>query len=155
MLQVPTSSNILILPSQFWQIRFESCWWLHCSKCQILVLLWYIIHVIQVQVYLLWAIPQLKSLFISSQSWFWFCFWGGGWGLVCIKCIILHVDATYLQIPKSIFMILLRKKPPFINVRFQSEIIRHLFGSGTFIEFNHSVCKGHRSKHECQYVGTH
>ena len=34
----PTSSNILILPSQFWQIRFESCW-LHCSKCRILVLL--------------------------------------------------------------------------------------------------------------------
>ena len=33
----PTSSNILILPSQFWQIRFESCW-LHCSKCLILVL---------------------------------------------------------------------------------------------------------------------
>ena len=31
----PTSSNILILPSQFWQIRFESCW-LHCSKCWIL-----------------------------------------------------------------------------------------------------------------------
>ena len=27
----PTSSNILILPSQFWQIRFESCW-LHCFK---------------------------------------------------------------------------------------------------------------------------
>ena len=27
----PTSSNILIIPSQFWQIRFESCW-LHCSK---------------------------------------------------------------------------------------------------------------------------
>ena len=22
----PTSSNVLILPSQFWQIRFESCW---------------------------------------------------------------------------------------------------------------------------------
>ena len=36
----PTSSNILILPSQFWQIGFESCW-LHCSKCQILVLLRY------------------------------------------------------------------------------------------------------------------
>ena len=36
----PTSSNILILPSQFWQIRFESCW-LHCSKCRILVLLRY------------------------------------------------------------------------------------------------------------------
>ena len=32
-----TSSNILILPSQFWQIRFES-YWLHCSKCRILVL---------------------------------------------------------------------------------------------------------------------
>ena len=37
----PTSSNILILPSQFWQIRFES-YWLHCLKCRILVLLWYI-----------------------------------------------------------------------------------------------------------------
>ena len=37
----PTSSNILILPSQFWQIRFESYWW-HCSKCRILVLLRYI-----------------------------------------------------------------------------------------------------------------
>ena len=36
----PTSSNILILPSQFWQIRFESCW-LRCSKCRILVLLRY------------------------------------------------------------------------------------------------------------------
>ena len=36
----PTSSNILILPSQFWQIRFES-YWLHCSKCRILVLLRY------------------------------------------------------------------------------------------------------------------
>ena len=33
----PTSSNILILPSQFWQISFES-YWLHCSKCWILVL---------------------------------------------------------------------------------------------------------------------
>ena len=32
--------NILILPSQFWQIRFESCW-LHCSKSWILVLLRY------------------------------------------------------------------------------------------------------------------
>ena len=38
----PTSSNILILPSQFWQIRFESCW-LHCSKCRILVLLRYVL----------------------------------------------------------------------------------------------------------------
>ena len=37
----PTPSNILILPSQFWKIRFESCW-LHCSKCRILVLLWYL-----------------------------------------------------------------------------------------------------------------
>ena len=36
----PTSSNILILPSQFWQIRFES-YWLHSSKCRILVLLRY------------------------------------------------------------------------------------------------------------------
>ena len=40
----PTSSNILILPSQFWQIRFESCW-LHCSKCWILVLLRYMLSV--------------------------------------------------------------------------------------------------------------
>ena len=37
----PTSSNICILPSQFWQIRFES-YWLHCSKCRILVLLRYV-----------------------------------------------------------------------------------------------------------------
>ena len=37
----PTSSNISILPSQFWQIRFESCW-LHCSKCRILVFLRYL-----------------------------------------------------------------------------------------------------------------
>ena len=36
----PTSSNILILPSRFWQIRFET-YWLHCSKCRILVLLRY------------------------------------------------------------------------------------------------------------------
>ena len=37
----PTSSNILILQSQFWQIRFESCW-LYCPKCRILVLLRYL-----------------------------------------------------------------------------------------------------------------
>ena len=37
----PTSSNILILPAQFWQIGFES-YWLHCSKCRILVLLRYL-----------------------------------------------------------------------------------------------------------------
>ena len=36
----PTSSNNLILPSQFWQIRVES-YWLHCSKCWVPVLLWY------------------------------------------------------------------------------------------------------------------
>ena len=36
----PTSSNILILPSQFWQIGFEG-YWLHCSKCRILVFLRY------------------------------------------------------------------------------------------------------------------
>ena len=36
----PTSSNILIRPSQFWQIRFES-YWSHYSKCWILVLLRY------------------------------------------------------------------------------------------------------------------
>ena len=35
-----TSRNILILPSQFWQIRFESCW-LYSSKCRILVVLRY------------------------------------------------------------------------------------------------------------------
>ena len=38
----PTSSNILILPSQFWQIKFKSCW-LHCSECRILVLLRYMV----------------------------------------------------------------------------------------------------------------
>ena len=35
-------AKLLILPSQFWQIRFESCW-LHCSKCRILVLLRYLV----------------------------------------------------------------------------------------------------------------
>ena len=34
------SCNISILPSQFWQIRFKSCW-LHSWKCRILVLLQY------------------------------------------------------------------------------------------------------------------
>ena len=33
----PTSSNISIHPSLFWQIRFES-YWFPCSKCRILVL---------------------------------------------------------------------------------------------------------------------
>ena len=42
----PTSSNILILPSQFWRIGFES-YWLHCSKCQILVLLQYRLTVLE------------------------------------------------------------------------------------------------------------
>ena len=37
----PTSSNSLILTSQFWQFGFESCW-VHCSKCRILVFLWYL-----------------------------------------------------------------------------------------------------------------
>ena len=37
---LPPSSNISILPLQFWQIRFES-YWLHCSKCRILVTLRY------------------------------------------------------------------------------------------------------------------
>ena len=37
----PTSSNILILPSQFWRIGFENCW-LYASKCRILVLLRYL-----------------------------------------------------------------------------------------------------------------
>ena len=35
-----TSNNILILPSQFWQISFES-YWSHCSKYRMLVLLRY------------------------------------------------------------------------------------------------------------------
>ena len=37
----PTFSNILILPSQFRQIRFEN-YGLHCPKCRILVLLRYL-----------------------------------------------------------------------------------------------------------------
>ena len=56
----PTSSNILILPSQFWQIRFESCW-LHCSKCRILVLLRY------------WAVqivPKIVAFQMTSIVWF-------------------------------------------------------------------------------------
>ena len=46
----PTSSNILILPSQFWQIRFESRW-LHCSKCRILVLLRYFLYFLCTQMF--------------------------------------------------------------------------------------------------------
>ena len=38
----PASSNILILPSLFWQIEFES-YWFPCSKCRILVLLRYLV----------------------------------------------------------------------------------------------------------------
>ena len=48
----PTSSNILILPSQFWQIGFESCW-LHCSKCRILVISRY---------------PSLKFMILGDQN---------------------------------------------------------------------------------------
>ena len=48
----PTSSNILILPSQLWQIRFESCW-LHCSKCRILVFLRYLLNTGALMVHLL------------------------------------------------------------------------------------------------------
>ena len=44
----PTSSNILIPPSEFWQIRFESCW-LYCSKCRILALLRYMMNWLHAQ----------------------------------------------------------------------------------------------------------
>ena len=54
----PTSSNILVLPSQFWQIGFES-YWLHCSKCRILVLLRYIKVDLQ-----FWKLLMLKVQFV-------------------------------------------------------------------------------------------
>ena len=58
----PTSSNILILPSQFWQIRFDSCW-LYCSKCQILVLLWYI-RLISKSLCIIWGTGSLLVLIL-------------------------------------------------------------------------------------------
>ena len=57
----PTSSNILILPSQFWQIRFESCW-LHCSKCRILVLLRYRSDDVMAFCYSIVMVPNKRSL---------------------------------------------------------------------------------------------
>ena len=55
----PTSSNILILPPQFWQIRFESCWLL-CSKCRILVLLRYMQHYPLLSNFDVWCTYQLS-----------------------------------------------------------------------------------------------
>ena len=57
----PTSNNILILLSQFWQIRFES-YWLHCSKCRLLVLLRYYI------VSTVFAGKKIKILKIKSKN---------------------------------------------------------------------------------------
>ena len=56
----PTSSNILILPSQFWQIRFES-YWLHCSKCRILVLLRYTVYGTYMHLRHTWKHHQLRN----------------------------------------------------------------------------------------------
>ena len=61
----PTSSNILILPSQFWQIRFES-YWLHCSKCRKLVLLRY--HEQWRWSLFLWMLVQWTSTNVSLSN---------------------------------------------------------------------------------------
>ena len=62
----PISSNILILPSQFWQIRFESCW-LSSSKCRILVLLRYMMSMPEpikhMQNTYLFILPHLELFF--------------------------------------------------------------------------------------------
>ena len=70
----PTSSNILIPPSQFWQIRLESCW-LHCSKCRILVLLrvlrarasngwkWF-----QIALFIIWKISFRMIIFFFNEN---------------------------------------------------------------------------------------
>ena len=65
-------SNILILPSQFWQIKFERCW-LHCSKCRIMVLLRYLAQIIksiqtQFLVYGTKRINNLPWTITSSQG---------------------------------------------------------------------------------------
>ena len=83
----PTSNNILILPSQFWQISFES-YWLHCSKCRILVLLRY----------------TCKYFITSGMSWSCVCVGGGGawWQTHSEKqtSIIEHIK---VQLKKAIF----------------------------------------------------
>ena len=59
----PTSSNILLLPSQFWQIGFES-YRLHCSKCRILVLFSFwlpVLYFLQIQNF------ELHHLFFFSN----------------------------------------------------------------------------------------
>ena len=66
----PTSSNIVILPSQFWQIRFESCW-LHCSNCRILVLLRYSLNVIIVNVIVI--VINFYIVYLSLYWWLRFC----------------------------------------------------------------------------------
>ena len=64
-----TSSNILILPSQFWQIRYESCW-LYSSKCRILVVLRYMKNKqIQNYVYvLLYCEEELYTILMVSLN---------------------------------------------------------------------------------------
>ena len=54
----PTSSNISILPSQFWQIRFES-YCLHCSKCRIL----------QYSYGITLASLMIESFSLNAKSW--------------------------------------------------------------------------------------
>ena len=77
----PASSNILILPSQFWQIRFESCW-LHCSKCRILVFLWYLT---------LWTMQSIT--FKPDSRELWWKYWNiAGCKRPVITIIIIHLS---------------------------------------------------------------
>ena len=63
----PTSSNILILPSQFWQIRFES-YWLHCSKCRILVLFNTVLDLQRFNLHLFVLVFNLIFFFLSLPN---------------------------------------------------------------------------------------
>ena len=66
-----SSNNIVIPSSQFWQIRFESCW-LHCSKCRILVFLRYVVWIVENQNHYDAFVP--KSMFYSFFSLIFFSF---------------------------------------------------------------------------------
>ena len=81
----PTSSNILILPPQFWQIRFES-YWLLCSKCRILVLLRYMM-----MMYMYYQFLKHADL-LESKS------------IVCCLMIIICIYCLHLMIMMYVLM---------------------------------------------------
>ena len=90
----PTCSSILILPSQFWQIRFESCW-LQCSKCRILVLLRYLLYIFPIIIKDKVQVCKLKCW--RQQPFYWPCFSTEGcfYRIWQIDKDPLHVERTH------------------------------------------------------------